>query len=217
MSFFGSRLNFGAFGQSGSGGEFSDWTQTDPTAVISQTDSKISFTNLEKGTNCYVYKDYGADYFSDFEIHYECEMTAGTNRMVLDWLSMGNSTYGTYTDHEDATDGFSVHYWNNLNTTVWFVLRNHTNGTQQYGSWNRASGVLEKVYCKLVQSGNDISNYVYEDAARTTLLTGGSVNNPQVATIAGFTGRYLSTAATIESESGIYATGYIQNLQIVTP
>jgi hypothetical protein len=78
--------------------DLSTWTEEDPYSVLTVTDTAITVAQVTTAQQAYVTKDFGADYWGDFEVTMEftggqCSHTINTN--VLGVWGLSNITDGT--------------------------------------------------------------------------------------------------------------------------
>ena len=186
--------------------DFTTYTEVDPQSKITKTATQISFADLVRNASaCYVYKDFGVDYFNGFNIEYE---------MYLDSSS-------TATAHTGPGLSTTVNPMNAAPaTSVWVTLARVDASTWRTnllrGPW--AAGIYYAIssdttyYCRLEReaASDSISNHIYSDAARTNLLNTRTLTGFGTATRF----RYLYGVNGWYSVYTGMNTGHIKNMEI---
>lgn len=146
---------------------FTTYTEVDPNSRITVSASKIDF-NLSRKEDAYVYKDFGAGFFGDFDILGEFEFTSGnaTNETFLstmwnavdDFLALQNNAgengVGMSARHQGAT--------------VDMRIENVSGTTRTIDVFTGSFGV--RYYTRFKRVGTVGTVLIYSDAARTILL-----------------------------------------------
>ena len=200
---------------------FGGWIETDPNSRITVTSSRVTWTNLTRDEDAYVYKDKGVDYFSgNFEVQfthrstgYAWEGTLATNiwsltNLVDDMLGIdeangdallvyvGNSLgdgkpYFVLQEFDAGSPYSSGTYAGEFNTDYYFTIKR-----------NEAVGAYGTVYC-----------YIYSDSARTNLLS--TLSKGLHSSRKDY--RYIYTLQSWDTnESVIKHSGYNENVEIIS-
>ena len=185
--------------------DLTTFTEVDPAGDFTQTTQRCTWTTLNRDAAAYVYKDYGANYFGDFIIHFQGAVTAcGSSVGFCSPFAMGN-TIGTRTDMQNANDGINFYFYCNSNNMD-LGLQEHITDTVDNYTPGGASLALR--YFTISRVGAVVTCKIYSDVARQTLLDTLSV------TASADKWRYLYCAQSPEV-SGAYAqSGYSQNFYI---
>ena len=198
---------------------FGGWTEVDPNSRIVVTSNRVTWTNLTRNEDAYVYKDKGIDYFSgNFEIQFNFKTTAATEIGTtivgigsltnaiddLKGIDDANGDYISLVLHDKfvnydfdlvecsaGTTYSSGVYGGALNTNYYITIKR-----------NEAIGAYGTIYC-----------YVYSDSSRTNLLS--TLSLALHDSRKDF--RYLYAVDTMNtSEATRTHSGYIENLNIVS-
>lgn len=136
--------------------DYTTYTEYDPSSKVEITDNEtITFTDLDQLHDAYIYKDYGADYFSDgWSFHFSANITttsASGNEFCIFALSNSINNY----------------YWHNQSGTGIFVLAAH----DTTGHWkldfmdieNGSNNSLDSTYVTGLECGVTYYFHVYDD------------------------------------------------------
>jgi hypothetical protein len=181
------------------------FTEVDSDSDITITKYVATFDTMDRDAISYVYKDYGINYFSNFDIDFEFEITTSQNNGTVQLCSLSN-TIGTLQDMVDANDGIvTFAYTTGGNVLIYFIDRNTDNSDFYSGSGLSTP----QLYCSLVRVGTTAYLYIYSDSARTILV--------DTLTITCETGikRYLNVLASRDFvDVSATSSGYVQNINI---
>ncbi len=150
--------------------DFTTYTEVDPFGKIVVTPNRSAFNSLGHASPSYVYKDFGAGYFSgDFTHYFTFSLTTGINggRMSVWGLSndIGNG--------HQVTDGLFVQLRKvNAPSPLWRL-----NLSEKGGSYSYHIGLSpgSTYYAKVTRVGGTLAIYLYSDPARTALVGSTSV------------------------------------------
>jgi hypothetical protein len=205
----GSIVKFGGTEVSaGSYENFTTYTEVDAESDFTVTATKALYDTMERDVISYVYKDYGTNYFDNFDINFEIEVTYSQN-VGLNGLFAISNTIDTLSAQITATDGIHVRaYANSSNMTLY--LKDANTGNED--SWVVGGTTIPLRYCRITRVGTTCTLYIYSDSARTTLVDTLSITCETGAK------RYLYALCSYETAStGNDQSGYTQNLQILAP
>jgi len=126
-------------------------------------DSTIVITNLTRNEDAYIYKDYTADYFTDFTHYFQAKWSqdSATCRVGTWGVSqVVDELVGLWGGFEKAV--FSLFEGT---TTVWFQ-ESENRGNDRYEALSESTDY----YFTVTKTGTTVQLKVYDDAARTNLL-----------------------------------------------
>jgi len=181
--------------------DFTDYTEVDPSNHWEQITRRNTGTGVLKGEDSYVWKDYGADYFGDFEHRLTIYTTSIDN---LDFLGLwaACNVRGSRQDSDglwhnlsryDAGDGRTIEI-----RSVAEV------GLDFYGPFS----LTTPYYLTIRRYGTSFTCLIYSDAERTNLLDTLSL------TVATTTYRYLQIGFSSESGTTEAWSGYCESLHL---
>jgi hypothetical protein len=192
------------------------YTEVDSDGDITVTSPSASFVTMRQDADSYVYKDFGASYFGDFDIEFEAEITfseaqgappAGVSQALL--CSVSN-TIGNFPDFDTANDGIMIDTYN-LTGQFLIRLRDFSNDNSDLYDMGGVF-VWGKYYFKFERSGTTATCKIYSDSARTILVDTLSITCE--------TGdkRYLNVLASRDQTptASNSITGYTQNFDIIS-
>lgn len=160
---------------------FTSYVETDPNSHITVTSSsKIDFSSLPRNEDAYVYKDFGANFFSgNIELLFEVSLASGDNfcHFNITWANAVDDISGIDTANGDA---LNVLLYKNNSTTAGIQVRELDAGTFYNGTAYVSLSLSTTYYCKFVRDDNagtygTIYLYTYTDSARTNLIDTQSV------------------------------------------
>lgn len=148
--------------------DLTTFTEVDPSSAVTITSTKVSWASLEsRDSVTYVYKDYGAGYFTDFTHKMTFSTQAGTNAtfsgaMVFWGITNQVGHWGTW------TDGIWLgHYIGSSASDNAIWLAESATLTKEVVSGLAAN---TPYYLTLDKTGNSITLTVYTDSARTNVF-----------------------------------------------
>lgn len=188
--------------------DLSAFTEVDSGSDITVTADRVTVDSMAQSADSYVYDDYGVDYFGNFEINFEFEVTDSQSNSQMVVICLSN-TIGRKSDFISANDGMLVEVYNSSgNITVNIKDYNTDDAGTPYvlGSGN----TCDRVWCTLIRDGSDLELNIYSDAARTVLV--------QSLTLTCETGlkRYLYALTSQNAGSSAYISGYTQCFNIIS-
>jgi len=198
--------------------DFTTYTEVDPNSHITKTASKITWAGLSAVEDAYVYKDYGANYFSgDFTHLITVKLTAATED--------GRAYFWALTNAVDDMKGIDDAGGSYL--AVFFIKEpvNYTIYIEECnsGSISQDSSIISlntPYYLKIVRDESvgtygTLYCYIYSDEARTTLLD--TISQTLKTSKKDY--RYLFATNTRNSgTAGRTVSGYCENLyRIINP
>jgi hypothetical protein len=184
------------------------FTEVDSGDDITVTDKKCEFDTMQRVANSYVHKDYGTDYFDDFEIEFEIELTATQNNSLVCVCAVTDSP-GTYADHDTSNEGLMAFiYMGGVSNMVIGILNS---GSFELSSAENRS-TLAKRYATFKRSGTSTTFTLYTDAERT--IVDGFFTKTVTSTSTPYD--YLQVVASRDSGSAESITGYTQNFEIIS-
>ncbi|KKM74742.1 hypothetical protein LCGC14_1397280 [marine sediment metagenome] len=196
---------------------FTTYTEVDPNSKITVTSSKTSWATLRRNESAYVYIDKGVNYFGgDFTIYLTYNQTGGVGNSGAGqcWTlaNLVNDAQSIITANDDYLSILCT-----VGVLKAIQLEECDGGTLYYSAADYDITEGTDYYLKIVRDEavgtyGTLYLYTYSDAARTTLL------NTQSITLHSSTKdfRYLYAVQSRNTgESGIYFTGYSENLEVV--
>lgn len=197
-----------------SGSSYEDFTTftigADENSDLTVTSTKIDIDTLRRDATTYVYKDYTANYFDDFEIQFEVETTAFSANNAT--FSMGlSNTIGDFSDFISGNDGLYC-TWIKINTVPNIRTAVGDRDTPASNSFQEIASVHPLRYYTWTRSGTALTLNAYSDSGRSSLVFSRS------ATVTTAAKRYLygMFSRNDDASGTAEATGYIQNLEIVS-
>lgn len=194
--------------------DYTSFTEVDPGNELSQTTTRSTWTNVDRETKTYLYKDYGNAYFNgDFEHLLEVYFaTDGAFAHQLPWL-MAN-TVDDWTTLSASYSFFNLHMYTGGPT---FQLRETDSGTKYSDS--SALVNLDTQYWITIDRDEAVGTYgtitcrIYSNSSRTTLIDTLSValhtSKKDFQYLYGFNCHYTGTSGVTQE-----ATGWVQNLDL---
>ena len=148
---------------------FEDYTgvgyvEVDPFGHLSRATNTVTITNMSKGEDAYVYKDFTVDYFGDFTHHHKVKITAQSGFALGSLWSLANLINDTFfiRNNDDLL--------NITATANGSTLRLYQS---QSGTWTFDSFVYTlnvDYWLTLERLGTSCTCKIYSDSGRTTLL-----------------------------------------------
>jgi len=180
------------------------YTEVDSAGDLTITSASAAFDTMPRQVVSYVYKDFGASYFSDFDIDFEFQITAISTTGIATVFSLSN-TIGTFQDQLTANDGLIVVVYGNTSNFQIQIRDENTDTTDLYTYGGTSTPIL---YCTAKRNSTTFTLDVYSDSGRTALLDTLSISCETGAK------RYLSVVQSRDAGSGDSITGYSQNYEI---
>lgn len=194
---------------------FLTYIELDPNSKIEVTSSKITFTNLYRGTDAYVYYDKGVDYFDGDFIHYLTVCLTGSEGETQSYVwGIANGVDDFHALGVAGGSWFAVYLYKGPTSQV-IALQECDSGDVDVDQY---AGIVvgTPYYLKIVrdESVGDhgrIYCYIYSDSARTNL----------VATLSSLIGtskkdfRYIYAINAYGAASTPNLSGYVENLSMI--
>lgn len=180
---------------------FTTYDEVDPNNRWTQTATRNTGVDVRRNETCYVYKDYGVDYFDEFEHLFTINCTNKGDISASIWI------YGQSNVINDAASwvtglGVRVH---NFGGTPQFIVWDHETGNDD--RYNLTVGVT--YYCTFKRvNDTELSLKIYSDSARTDLLATLSIactDNHY---------RYLYCGASYNTGHDLKISAWIENLDL---
>lgn len=143
----------------------------DSNSDLTISDFKVTFDTMRRDANCYVYKDFGLEFFGDFEIQFEAEITYSVSDALA--VVILSDLAGTHQDHVTSGHGLFCGFDNsggNLSLTLQ-CIDSATSDTDYMGG-----STMSLSYFTFKRSGTTLTFTRYSDAARQTQTHQASVS-----------------------------------------
>ena len=191
-----------------------NYTEVDPDNVLSQTITRATWTHMDRNFDAWLWKDYGANYFGDFEHIFDFEVTemeAGDyNERLSAWLYILTKTNVAGTPPDALL--LYVAQKTNYDTQFKLTFYQHKNSINQFSSVGFCIlDVGVKYYAKISRDGTTCRCIIYSDAERTNVV-GDTGNKEGVSD----SYRYLQTTKGFGSSNDPddWSSGYVENLNL---
>jgi len=173
---------------------------------ISRTSTRVTFTTLHRTHDHYVYKDYGAGYFSDFEHQFDYYISAhndGLNVFNDVWM-LANAVDDEkgLRDADETHVGLMIYTFNDIRAFEWYA------GTLYEVS--RAGAVPYRTYVTITKTGTKLKFEFFYDAARTNKM----VTDINLTLHGNWSFRYLYAVCNYNDGFVYYQSGDSSNLAI---
>lgn len=191
--------------------DFTTWTETDDSGDLTVASSLITISTMRRDAVSRVHRDFGADYFANFEIQIETQVTAEEITGACGVFAI-SSAVGSLNDLIVSNSGVVIQWYYNSLFDWRLYLTDYIVGGDPYAYKSWLTTRPGKKYLTLIRSGTSWSLKIYSDSGRTTLEDTLSITGTALSL------RYLECAigrgATGESAT-ISAT--VGNLGIIIP
>ena len=187
------------------------FTSVDENSDFTIDQFKIDVSSMRRDAVSYNYYDYGADYFGNFEIQFEAEVTATGDYANFNMIGVVNQP-GTRKDHLDNNNGMSCQVYGGGGDNLFDILIN-CDITDNSDSYQGGGAVFPQMYYfTFKRVSTTLYLYIYSDSDRTVLV------DTLSCTCSATTLRYLQVAYSRENTSSgaNEASGYVQNVKIIT-
>ena len=187
--------------------DFTTFTEVDVAGDRIQKTANHIDHRAERDETTYLYKDYGAAHFDDFEHKIKVKAVSSDNGgFSFVWMlanDLGN--YKALNDASKTAIGLSFYY-----TTSLQVKLEETYSSVMYGDPNIAGFDLgDWIYAKLVKSGTSLTCFLYSDSGYSTL-----VDTLSLSLHADHSFRYLYGCNTYNDSSNYYLNSDIEDFNI---
>jgi hypothetical protein len=183
--------------------DFTTFTEVDAGGKLTVIASKITAANMLRNEDCYVYRDFGANYFDGLKITFEIYISSTAADQGIGGLGITQTTVNDQAAW--ATPDIRIYAYSVTPPT----LNLARGSTAQDTSVGLSDNTI--YYCVLsrVAGGDAVTLDIYSDAAHTTLVDSLSVSGFSTNKF-----RYLYGMASYNSGVSIRWDGYVQNLDI---
>lgn len=156
--------------------DFTTYTEVDEGGDITVIANKITVTTMTRGMNSYVYKDFGAGYFTDFKHNIQINLTQLSNYGAGCYWGTSSGANHTYALKNTNNDGLLLYTYSSTGV-AFFVLREmETNNIDSYTGAKNTD-----YYLTFERSGSTLTCKWYSDSARTNLIDTLSIVCPTTA------------------------------------
>lgn len=198
--------------------DFSGYTEVDPNSHIAVGTRRVTWADLTRGEDAYVYKDKGVDYFDgDFVHHLAIRFTATeANAEGAIWALTNLLDDIRGIDVDSSGDALYLYFVNPSTPDELRIYIRELDGGTVHGSAYFVATLDTTYYLKIVRKESvgtygTLYLYTYSDPARTTLLSTKSVTlNTSKKDY-----RYIHAVQTWNAATSQYATsGYAEDLEL---
>jgi hypothetical protein len=154
--------------------DFSTYTKVDPNSRFFVDKHQINFTGLPASEAAYLYKDYGANYFSgNFSFNVDVTVAASIASTVVAVWGLANVLGSVDSLRLSSADEQALIFYQS-GSTLTLNLEETVGGTPHDVTYNIT---LNRPYYLTIRRDTSVGTYgtlycdIYSDAARTTLLT----------------------------------------------
>jgi hypothetical protein len=188
--------------------DFTSYTEVDPGADITVAADTITFTDLSRNVESYVYKDFGTDYWSgDFEHRFKVNYSASAASGLVQVWGMANSVESI----ENITQHISIWLYAGR-----FYIR------ERDVSWDAGTSLISGIatdtdyYLKIVRDDSEgtygtLYLYVYSDLNFSTLI-----GSTSLALRVKLDFRYIYALSTYNDSNAATVSGTVSYLQLDT-
>ena len=154
---------------------FNTYTEVDSASDITRAENSITWDTMRRDADSYVYYDFGADYFGDFEIQFtldfsQLESLDTSNR---EWCLFGvlSNAVGNYAEMT-GTDLIAILPVQNaaLDDEFDFRCYQRTGGVEDWNTTDTTNRGLDPYYLTWKRVGATVTLQIYSDSTRETLL-----------------------------------------------
>lgn len=150
---------------------FLSYTEVDPDADLTVTESRITVTTMIRNVAAYVYRDKGVGHFSkDFNVQVDIQATQETLDSGYFGCFMLANNVGAWASQLASNDYISVMVtWTGAIYNVELYAR-YAGGVSVEDTSGTGISVNTTYYLTITRVGSVITVYVYSDSSRTTLV-----------------------------------------------
>jgi len=170
--------------------------------------TQVTYVNLAQNNTTYLTKYYGIGHFGDFDIEWESQITRAIEQTSQVALIQLANVLGNFPQFSSASEGLIVDFYWQTNTTVWRLYDFDTKNID-----TRLAGdaqALWHYWFKLTRVGTTLTLYIYDDAARTSLV------DTLTITCAPTPFRYLSAMGSRGTAAADTLDGMNKNFEIIS-
>ena len=144
------------------------YTEVDSASDITLTKPNIVVNTMRLDANSYVYKDFGVDYFGDFEVQFDYQITATSSDNAQAMLWAVTNIPGTMQDLRDNDDSIFIQFFRQAVNGLLIALEINGNvaDTFIFGGTTLATR-----YFTIKRVKTLVTVDVYSDSNRSTLVT----------------------------------------------
>ncbi len=150
--------------------DFDGWTELDPSGHIAKADYVMTATGLNRNEDAWLYYDYGADYFEDFEHKLKARVASGSTwSFSFPWLLSNYVDDQLYLQTNSKSFlGVSFTQMGHINRRI-ELMEVEEGGSFNGDSW--AGVALNTYYYFTIERiGTAFQMLIYDDSERTNLL-----------------------------------------------
>jgi hypothetical protein len=153
----------------------------------------------------YLYKDFGVDYFEDFEIQWEAKVDSGNTSAICSMIAVSN-TIGSRVVWTSANDSINTCMDISSNDLLFSLRGFNLDNVDHFADHGNSSNLL---YFTMKRVGSTAYTYIHSDSSRETLV--------DTLSIACETGakRYLYIISSWDVGISASISGYIQNVEVM--
>jgi hypothetical protein len=191
------------------GFDLTTFTKVDSDSDFTVTTPKVIFDTMRRDAVSYLYDDFGAGHFGDFDIDFELKIDACDTQGNALVCAVSNTATATFADIQAANDGIVVWAYSSASALRIYLSDYNTDNSDFYTDGGTSSNLL---YCSFKRSSTTANLYIYSNAARTSLI------DTLAVTCETGTKRYFYAVASrdIGSDPSDTITGYTQNFTEIT-
>jgi hypothetical protein len=182
------------------------YTEVSGAGAITVSTSAATFNTMRRDDVAYVYKDFGLNYFADFNIDFEAKIDA-TDTQGNTAICAVSNTIGTFGDMQTANDGIVVWAYSSASDLRFYVSDYNLDNSDFYTDGGTSSNLL---YMTFIRNGSTSTLDIYSDSGRTSLIDSLSITSE--------TGDKRYFYALASRDGGTFPSdtisGYTQNFEI---
>jgi hypothetical protein len=191
---------------------FADFIVVDEDSDYTKESEKLSWDTMRRDAYSYAYKDFGVDYFKNFEINFEMKIDEIMINSGGDFITIAN-TFGTQIEQINGDECIAVWaYGSGSGLNLQFRLKEY-GGVEAVSIYTHGGSSSDLLYCKFIKTGKIAVVKFFTDSDRTS-LRGGPLVYGDCDPVSAY--RYMGMDNrdddTYSSETW---TGYIQNIDII--
>ena len=146
--------------------DFTTYTEVDEDSDITVTENSIDCVTMRRDAVSYVRKDFGVDYFENFEVQFDFYLGASTGSAFVSVFALSNGA-NTFQEKLDGNDGLAVSYQDvQFPQNRIYATKFEAPVTQYYYDTN----FLLWRYITAYRTGNQFYVKIYSDSDRNILL-----------------------------------------------
>ena len=195
---------------------FTTYTEVDTNSHISKTSTRVTWSNLNRNEDAYLYKDFGIGYFEgDFTVNLTLNITSPDESGTYEHILTLANSLDDFKGIDDASgDALTIQHLSQSGTTTRIAVQELDGGTLYTSSYYNITAntayYLKIIRDESVGTYGTLYCYIYSDAARTTLLSTLSVTLHT--SKKDF--RYIYPIQTYNDSNNFPMGGYVENLNL---